>query len=142
MEDFVNADVTARAADEGAAVEASEGQQPQDSSSSAASAGGAGASASEAAATAAASLPPDLSLKFSAWERHTPPETLDHVVRLRGLHTQPSAVDIVKLLSDVAIACNGLLLCVDGLGTGYVATLSLADKERALKRSKNHIGMR
>jgi hypothetical protein len=94
---------------------------------------------------AAAPAPAPLSeeaLELATWDLHSPPDTLEHVVRMRGLPWQIRAEDVLRFFRGAKLARNGLLVCFDSRGTGYAAFVSEEDRERALKKNRQHMGAR
>jgi hypothetical protein len=61
---------------------------------------------------------------------------------MRGLPWQIRAEDVLRFFRGAKLARNGLLVCFDARGTGYAAFVSEEDRERALKKNRQHMGAR
>lgn len=74
------------------------------------------------------------------WDGVSPPETLDHVCRLRGLPWHATRAEILDFFGDIRFCQNGIIMLYDARGTGMVAFVSAADKSRALQKHRQSMG--
>lgn len=77
---------------------------------------------------------------IATWDDISPPETLEHICRLRGLPWHVTRADILDFFGDTRFCRNGIIMLYDSRGTGMVAFASASDKSRALTKHRQSMG--